>query len=562
MKTIFKSAVVALALAVSVSSSAAGYQFNKNLTVGARGADVTALQEFLAVTPVTGYFGPKTKAAVASYQRTNNISPAAGFFGPMTRASVNNSGTVTPTNPTTPTTPVVLNGQEGTGIFKLGVRPIDNSNVNINMNVPVYSVEVEAKNADISLERLTLDVKVKRGTSFENPSTLINSISVKDGSTVLATLPVNSSTFTRNTGDTETYNVQISGLSTRVAKDTIKTFTVEFNTNSIDSDRIVTVNVGPGGIRVVDGRGISTYNSLTTAVGPRVHTFVRPGASALSLQSDSVILYSTNYKVTSTDGAREALTSTFALKSTEGTSKVTKVSAVVNSMGGFISNAYLYQGSNLIASQSLASASSSATAIFDIERNNITVAKDQTSVFSIKVDAPATTTGSIVASTTVTAVTFEKADGSSATAVGSAVQGPNHYFAPIVPVFAKVSSEITLPTEDGKLQSIAPTFVVDITPTGGSLSTTTKATIALVNAAGTSVATQEVTGALADTGLTNLSEGSVRRVTFAHGFATSSVTLGTNYKAVITGIKWTPTGGSEVNQTNSFSGLDTGFRIR
>lgn len=559
MKTTIKSAIIALALAVTVSASANSYMFNTNLRQGQRGADVTALQTRLGVTPATGFFGPITKNAVMTYQRTNNISPVSGFVGPLTRASLNSTTSTTPTVPgTNPTTPVVLNGMEGTGIFKLGVRPVDNSNVNINMNVPVYSVEVEAKNADISMERITLDVKVKRGSSAENPSTLINSISVKDGSTVLATIPVNSSTFTRNTGDTETYNTQISGISTRVAKDTIKTFTVEFNTNSIDSARDVTVNIPAGGIRVVDGRGISTYNSLTEAVGPRVHTFVRPGTSALSLQSDSVIVYSQNYVSTLTDGVRDALTSTFALKSTEGVSKVTSVSVSVASSSP-VSNVYLYQGSNLISSKSLSGVSS---VVFDIERNNITVAKGQTSVFSIKVDVAATTTA-VTASTTVTAVQFEKADGSTAPATGSSVSGPTHYFARIVPVFAKVSSEITFPIEDGKLQSIAPAFVVDITPMGGSLATTTKATIALVNASGVVQGSAvEVVGALADTGLTNLSEGSVRRVTFANGFATSTVALGTNYKAIITQIKWTPTGGSEVTQTNSFSGLDTSFRIR
>jgi peptidoglycan hydrolase-like protein with peptidoglycan-binding domain len=48
--------------ATTVTTS--GYNFAKDLTVGSRGADVTALQNLLGVTPATGYFGSLTKAAV------------------------------------------------------------------------------------------------------------------------------------------------------------------------------------------------------------------------------------------------------------------------------------------------------------------------------------------------------------------------------------------------------------------------------------------------------------------------------------------------------------------
>ena len=47
MKTSIRTAILALALAVTVSASAEGYMFNNNLKFGARGADVTALQDRL-----------------------------------------------------------------------------------------------------------------------------------------------------------------------------------------------------------------------------------------------------------------------------------------------------------------------------------------------------------------------------------------------------------------------------------------------------------------------------------------------------------------------------------
>ncbi|MEO6536899.1 MAG: peptidoglycan DD-metalloendopeptidase family protein [Candidatus Paceibacterota bacterium] len=84
----------ALGTAASLPSSG----FARDLTVGSRGDDVTALQTILiqkntgpaAVALVsagaTGYFGNITRAALAEYQAAHAINPPAGYFGPLTRA--------------------------------------------------------------------------------------------------------------------------------------------------------------------------------------------------------------------------------------------------------------------------------------------------------------------------------------------------------------------------------------------------------------------------------------------------------------------------------------------
>ncbi|MDE2188533.1 MAG: peptidoglycan-binding protein [Patescibacteria group bacterium] len=69
--------------------------FGRNLTIGSRGSDVIALQNFLIAKGFlnssynSGYFGPLTKTALSKYQFANGISPASGYFGPVTRKMLN-----------------------------------------------------------------------------------------------------------------------------------------------------------------------------------------------------------------------------------------------------------------------------------------------------------------------------------------------------------------------------------------------------------------------------------------------------------------------------------------
>lgn len=93
-----------LQASTGVASAASGLSsgsFSRSLKVGAKGADVKALQVYLnahgnviAKTGVgspgkeTATFGGATKAALAAFQKANGLSPASGFFGPLTRAYV------------------------------------------------------------------------------------------------------------------------------------------------------------------------------------------------------------------------------------------------------------------------------------------------------------------------------------------------------------------------------------------------------------------------------------------------------------------------------------------
>ncbi len=68
--------------------------YTRDLFLGSRGSDVTALQNFLIQQGylesgyATGYFGQLTQAALIKFQQANNISPALGYFGSKTRGVV------------------------------------------------------------------------------------------------------------------------------------------------------------------------------------------------------------------------------------------------------------------------------------------------------------------------------------------------------------------------------------------------------------------------------------------------------------------------------------------
>ncbi len=82
--------------------------FHRSLDVGARGADVAALQTvleqkgLLTMPPgvTKGLYGELTRVAVAKYQRSVGL-PAAGFFGPLTRARLISDLSTSPVLPNT-----------------------------------------------------------------------------------------------------------------------------------------------------------------------------------------------------------------------------------------------------------------------------------------------------------------------------------------------------------------------------------------------------------------------------------------------------------------------------
>lgn len=68
--------------------------FDRNLTYGSKGEDVTELQEFLTDQglysgPITGNLYSLTVAGIKRFQKRESITPISGYFGPKTRIRAN-----------------------------------------------------------------------------------------------------------------------------------------------------------------------------------------------------------------------------------------------------------------------------------------------------------------------------------------------------------------------------------------------------------------------------------------------------------------------------------------
>src|SRR3989344_4144189 len=99
------------------TTTSAQCNFTRSLTIGSNGSDVTCLQDYLTSTGhftfsggSTGYFGSATKAAVASWQASNNVSPAVGFFGPISKNKYTSVANIITTTETTQTTETPVSG--------------------------------------------------------------------------------------------------------------------------------------------------------------------------------------------------------------------------------------------------------------------------------------------------------------------------------------------------------------------------------------------------------------------------------------------------------------------
>jgi peptidoglycan hydrolase-like protein with peptidoglycan-binding domain len=96
--------VMSSSTSAAPTAPASKFIFLHNLALGSKGPDVLALQQYLNAQLFivahsgsgspgheSSYFGRGTQLAVMKFQRYNHLTPISGFFGPKTRALINSS---------------------------------------------------------------------------------------------------------------------------------------------------------------------------------------------------------------------------------------------------------------------------------------------------------------------------------------------------------------------------------------------------------------------------------------------------------------------------------------
>src|SRR3990167_937390 len=523
--------------AASGTSLAAVQAINTDLTIGSKGADVTTLQTWLVeegylVMPVgvpMGYFGTLTQKALAQFQAENVITPAAGYFGPKTRGVIatlvsvpivpstglpegcaSTSGfSATTGQPCTSTTlPAGCTSTAGfspttgqscggaatvpTGITTPGVEgtlAATQSSSGINSTVyegdtmkPILGVQLEAKNSDILVQRVKIDL----GTTTKIYNKIYSKLYVTEGSDTLAEVDLNSSTVIK---DSSRYYITIAGFNLLVPKGSKKVLVIKADVRgSIDTndrgagDSTLSwgIRLATDAVRGIDGAGVNQYAG-TTAIGKSITVSAELAETAtLDLSINAASPLATD--IVAADGAASdeldrATLLVFDLRAKKDDVKVTDVvTQITKGLTGTATastTAYLYEGTTEIDN---ATVGSNGVATF--ADNESVISKDTTKTYTVKVDirSAGAASSSLSATTSSSGITAENTTGSSVTVSGSAT-GNTQYVRKIGPIFTLVSKPtitgIGVPqnseTNNKSTSTLQAKFVVRMTAVGGDI---------------------------------------------------------------------------------------------
>jgi len=256
------------------TTTATGYSFVSDLTIGSTGPAVVELQTALElqgtlVMPAgvsRGYFGPLTQAALGMYQASVGISPASGYFGPITRAHFNSL--VAPTTPGTIVMPGTTPGTGSSNDLSGDEASLEDFSMDSEDDAEegemkrVATVEFDVEDGDFKMERLDLTFSNEdvRGNADDEPWDVYETIHLAINGNVFAEEDVDDEDDWNR--DNNPFTFRMSGLDEIIDEGDTFEFeiwlTTQNNVDDADGANWV-IYIAKEGIRGLDGAGITQY---------------------------------------------------------------------------------------------------------------------------------------------------------------------------------------------------------------------------------------------------------------------------------------------------------------
>ncbi len=469
---LFAGAIFALALFVAGSVSAA-YTFPNQIDTLQEKKDVQTVLN-MVVTPspaltVDGVMGAKTIAAVKAFQTSKGLT-ADGKIGPMTRAALEaaQAGTPAPTtvagcpagalfNTTTGApcttvatstvagcaagalfssttgascttgvvTPVVSGSSEGYMTLQSAPVALVSSVGQAEVGDAVAAFAVKATNSDIKVQRVSINLVP---ASSALPWKYFTNLSLYQGSTLLATMPVTSTSLTENTFGLD-YTAVFSGFNALVTKDSTSSFTVKADiVSTIPGLPVAYITVGlksgdANAVRGVDGIGLSQYvgaGATTTAYQKQI-SFGGTSLAVVKVVANGSNPIAMNVVTSPTVTTTNIPALIFDLQNTSKYDETIKsiTATIVNNTT--VSGYYLYDGATMIQSIGNPSTTNNGTTtiVFTNLPSNLTVSANSTKTMSIKFDAAMNSAGTVNATIAVGGVSAVDANSNLITSAGA-----------------------------------------------------------------------------------------------------------------------------------------------
>jgi peptidoglycan hydrolase-like protein with peptidoglycan-binding domain len=400
--------------------------YTRNLTIGSRGADVSALQVWLISKGYsipagpTGYFGTQTRAAVAAFQAANGIVPAAGFFGPITRARVAAMLTITP--PTTPPGPLQGSGRL-TNLSSLGDTVSD---LRVGDSIDkVVGVSADARGGDVAIQRVDATITIG-GSGSSAINKYVQSVSLYLNGTKLATM--DAAAGDKN-GRVWTY--RFSGLNGVIPSGSTGNIYIAVtpvtSIASPEAGATLTATILANGIRAVSGDGISdTYGNGTS----QTFTVSAANTGAVTITAASDNPANSQVAVSTTNTTTGVTLLAFNLKAKNQGATIASIPVALstsdNNLNDVISTVRLIKGGTVLKSKTVGTGTT-GTIVFD--NVNISASQDASTEYTVQADLKSTAAypvgTTITASTTASLTGWDISDvnGNNATISGSAVGG-------------------------------------------------------------------------------------------------------------------------------------------